>query len=229
MQKISFLIIIVLSIATMKAQQKTFEKKIAFKDQRIDLRADLASQFSISNWERDEVMVKITYEINGGALNDAVDIDFREQAHRLKLKLNVDEKVFRNADVADCENEDSMTWGSRDGPRICADIYIEVFMPKGTDLVIETIVADVLVSGDYKELDIKTVTGDIDLTWKESHGADVEVKTVNGSIYTDFDFMDKKDKGLPIISSHHLETAYKGGGRFIKLETVTSDIFLRKG
>ncbi len=229
MQKISFLILLMLSVVAIQAQQETFEKSIPFKDQRIDLRADFASGFSISNWEKNEVMIKVTYEVNSGALNKAVDIDFREQSHRLKLKLNVDESVFRDAEVEDCQKEDAMTWGNRHGPRICADIHVEVFMPKGTDLVIETVVADVLVSGQYKALDIKTVTGEIDLTWKENYGADIELKTVNGSIYTDFDFKDKSDKGLPIISSHHLESVYKGGGSFMKLETVTSDIFFRKG
>lgn len=211
------------------AQQEVFEKSVDFTDQRIDLRADFANQIAVSNWDKKEVMVKITYEINGGELNEAVKIDLREQDHRIKLRLEVDEKIMRNKDVSDCDKKDAMSWGSRNGPRICVDIFVEVFMPKGTDLVLESVISDVLINGEFKELDIKTVTGDIDLTWVESHGADMELKTVNGSIYTDFDFKNTKDKGLPIISSHHLETVYKGGGRFMKLETVTSDIFLRKG
>ncbi|MFT6872030.1 MAG: hypothetical protein ACJAVN_001035 [Roseivirga sp.] len=211
------------------AQQEVFEKSLAFTGQRIDLRADFASQIAISNWDKKEVMVKITYEINGGELNKAVKIDLLEEDHHIKLKLEVDERIMRSSDVSDCDKKDAMSWGNRNGPRICIDIFVEVFMPKGTDLILESVISDVLVNGEFKELDIKTVTGDIDLTWAESHAADMELKTVNGSIYTNFDFSKSKDKGLPIISSHDMKTVYKGGGRFLKLETVTSDIFLRKG
>ncbi|MBO3697972.1 hypothetical protein [Roseivirga sp. E12] len=229
MKKLSLIIMFVLFAQAVFAQQEVFEKSIKYKDQRIDLRADFASQVAVSNWDKNEVMIKITYEINGGELNEAVDIDLREQDHRIKLKLEIDEKMMRNSNVRDCDKEDAMTWGSRNGPRVCAEVFVEVFMPKGTDLVMETVIADVLVSGEFKDLDIKTVTGDIDLTWPEKHGADIQLKTVNGSIYTNFDFKRTKDKGLPIISSHDLETIYKDGGRYMKLETVTSDIYLRKG
>ncbi len=229
MKKLSFMIMSVLMAHMTFAQQEVFERSIDFNDQRIDLQADFASQVSISNWDKNEVKVKITYELNGGELNEAVEIDLREQQHRIRLKLDVDERMMRNADVRDCEKEDAMTWGSRNGPRVCADIFVEVFLPKGTDLVMESVIADILVNGEFKDLDIKTVTGDIDLTWPEKHGADIQVKTVNGSIYTNFDFKSIRDKGLPIISSHDMKTIYKGGGRYMKLETVTSDIYLRKG
>ncbi|OEK00365.1 hypothetical protein BFP97_02035 [Roseivirga sp. 4D4] len=229
MEKLSFIIVSMLITHMTFAQQEVFEKSIDFKDQRIDLQADFASQVSISNWDKREVKVKITYELNGGELNEAVEIDLREQEHRIRLKLDIDERMMRNADVRDCEKEDAMTWGSRNGPRVCADIFVEVFLPKGTDLVMESVIADILVNGEFKDLDIKTVTGDIDLTWPEKHGADIQLKTVNGSIYTNFDFKATRDKGLPIISSHDLETIYKDGGRYMKLETVTSDIYLRKG
>lgn len=229
MKKLSLFVTCMFCALAGHAQQEVFERSVAFKEQRIDLRADFASRIAISNWDKKEVMIKVTYELNGGQLNEAVDIDLREQSHRIKLKLDVDEKMMRSADVEDCDKEDAMTWGSRNGVRVCSDIFIEVFIPKGTELVLETVIADVLISGEYEELDLKTVTGDIDLTWPEDHGADMQMKTVNGSIYTNFEFMDTKEKGLPIISSHNMETVYKGGGRYMKLETVTSNIFLRKG
>lgn len=229
MKKLSLFITCMVFVFTSHAQQGVFEKSIDYKDQRIDLDADFASQIAISNWDKNEVMIKVTYEINGGELNEAVEIDFRDQEHRIKLKLDINERMMRNSTTSDCDKEGAMTWGSRNGPKICSDISIEVFLPKGTELFLESVVADVLISGEYKELDLKTVTGDIDLTWSVDHGADLEMKTVNGSIYTDFDLSNKKDKGLPIISSHDMKTVYKDGGRFLKIETVTSDIFFRKG
>jgi len=87
----------------------------------------------------------------------------------------------------------------------------------------------VTMDGIFKELDIKSVTGDIDVTWPERQGTELELKTVTGNIFTDFDFNGKKKKGLPIISSHKFATIYKGGEGYLKLESVTSNIYLRKG
>lgn len=211
------------------SQAEVFEKSVALNGKRISIDADMASTINVSTWNKDQVQVKVTYELNDGDLNDAVTVDLEEQSNRVKLKLVVDDKAIRNANVSDCERENATYWGSRRGTRVCAVISIEVFLPEHTELDIETVLADVLMKGEFEELDIKTVTGDIDVTWPEKQGTEIALKTVTGNIFTDFDLSSIKDKGLPIISSHKIATTYKGGEGYLKLESVTSDIYLRKG
>lgn len=224
-------ILCLLSLLTISAfgQEEVFEKTIALKDQRVDIHADLANLITISNWDRSEVKVKVTYELNGGALNKAVELDLSEQKHRILLKMDINERLFRNTNVSDCDDKEAMWWGGRDDSRVCSNIMIEVFMPARKDLEVETVISDVFIEGRYNDLDVKTVTGDIDLTWPEQDGAEMELKTVNGIIHTNFNFSNSKKKGLPQISGHEVETIYKNGERYLRLETVTSDIYLRKG
>ena len=211
------------------SQAETFEKSVALNGKRISIDADMASTINVSTWSKKQVQVKVTYELNDGDLNDAVTVDLDDQSNRIRLKVDVDEKVIRNASVSDCDREDATYWGSRRGTKVCAVISIEVFVPEQMELDIETVLADVLMKGEFEELDIKTVTGDIDVTWPEKQGTEIELKTVTGNIFTDFNLSSKRDKGLPIISSHKIATTYKSGEGYLKLESVTSNIYLRKG
>ena len=211
------------------AQQEVFEKTVSLQNQRIDIQADLANLITVSNWNKSEVKVKVTYELNGGTLNEAVELELSEQKHRILLKMDINERLFRNANISDCDDKEAMWWGGKGNSRVCSNIMIEVFIPARKNLEVETVISDVLVEGKYNDLEIKTVTGDIDLTWPESDGAEIELKTVNGVIHTNFNFTSNKKKGLPQISGHEMETVYGSGERYLRLETVTSDIYLRKG
>ncbi|MFY0593084.1 hypothetical protein [Roseivirga sp.] len=211
------------------SQTEIYEKSVALEGRRISIDADMASTINVSTWNKKQVQVKVTYEVNEGDLNEAVEVVLDEQNSRLRLKVDVDEKLIRNAQVSDCERENATYWGSRNGRKVCAIISIEVFVPEKTELDIETVLADVMMEGAFEELDIKTVTGDIDVTWPEQQGTEIDLKTATGSIFTDFQFNRKMDKGLPAISSRKIATTYKGGEGYLKLESVTSDIYLRKG
>ncbi len=212
-----------------QSQEKVFEKTVKYSGQRIAVQADLANQIQVTNWDKKEVKVKVSYEINGGDLNDILDIDFREQSSRTFLKLDVDEKKVRSKNwLGDCDEENTIQLGNRHRSGICSKILVEVFLPNGTDLDIEAIIADVVVEGKFEELHVKTVTGDVDITWPESDGAEIEIKTVNGAIYTNFP-LDLENKGLPVISTHNIETVYKDKNKYLSLKTVTSNIYLRKG
>lgn len=214
------------------SQAEVFEKSVALNGRRISIDADMASTINVSTWNKKQVQVKVTYELDDGDMNDMVTVELDEQSNRIRLKLDVDEeKILRKARESDCDRGDANYWGSRNGRKACvyAVISIEVFLPEHTELDIETVLADVLMKGKFEELDIKTVTGNIDVTWPEKQGTEIALKTVTGNIFTDFDLSGMKDKGLPIISSHKIKTTYKGGEGYLKLESVTSDIYLRKG
>ena len=228
MKNVITLLLMVISIQCF-SQAEVFEKSVALDGRRISIDADMATTINVFTWNKKQVQVKVTYELNDGELNDAVNIELDEQSNRIRLKLDVDKKVIRNANISDCDRENASYWGSRNGRRVCANISIEVFLPENTELDIETVLADVLMKGEFEELDIKTVTGDIDVTWPEQQGTEIELKTVTGNIFTDFDFRNKRDRGLPVISSHEIITTYKGGEGYLKLESVTSNIYLRKG
>lgn len=224
------ILLLVLISGSAYSQSEVYEKTVPLSGKRVVIDAELVDQIKVSNWDQNEVGVKITYAVNDGELNDAVEISLDESSGRIRLEVELDERKIESSEYEGCDDKHSMNWG-KNGRRnsVCLDILVEVKLPQNADLDVESVIGDLLIDGSYKELHAKTVTGDINLTWPENEGADVEIKTVNGAIYTNHDFESKnKHEGLPLISAHEVQASLGKGGKYITLETVTSDIYFKK-
>ncbi|HWK04242.1 MAG TPA: DUF4097 family beta strand repeat-containing protein [Puia sp.] len=78
-----------------------------------------------------------------------------------------------------------------------------------------------------KPISIATISGEIDVTIPAKTPVDLEMKTMSGSIYSDFDFP-SDDKQMKRIGGSIMNTRLNGGGVDLKLTTITGAIFLRK-
>lgn len=88
-----------------------------------------------------------------------------------------------------------------------------------------------LVNINYnKPISINSVSGLIDLSLPASVKADLELQTISGEIYTDFDIKleKKKDNLTRIGGNSSIKAKLKGGGLKIDLQTVSGNIYLRK-
>ncbi|MCG8307272.1 MAG: DUF4097 domain-containing protein [Cytophagales bacterium] len=82
---------------------------------------------------------------------------------------------------------------------------------------------------------ILSVNGYVDVTLPEETAADLQLHTVNGEAYTDWDIDIDKDAsaalqmgGAPNMNMFNLEGTINGGGIPISIQSVNGDIFLRK-
>ena len=85
-----------------------------------------------------------------------------------------------------------------------------------------------------KPISIVTINGYVDLTLPPSLKADVQLHTMNGEAYTDFEVEEESsmipDNSLPNMQMFHLEGNINGGGPTkVNIQTINGDIFLRKG
>ena len=229
MKKICFFLVLTLISTLTFAQEKVSEKSFPYTGQELDLDMEFGDEAVIKAWDKDEIFVKVTYEINDGQLNEALKLDIDDYKDRLSIDLDLDERLLRKSKYDGCDRGGRRnTYYNGDGYGMCSEISIEVFLPKKSDLYINTVVADVDVEGMEGDIEIETVTGHIDVTWAKDSGADINMKTVTGAVYTNLDLERRRDHGLKLISSHDIRATYKSGGKEIMLETVTSDIYLRK-
>lgn len=99
-------------------------------------------------------------------------------------------------------------------------------------LVLSSISGDisVVLSGlnRDKPTSIASVSGTIDITMPAQTPVDVEMGTVTGNFYTDFDLTDSKDK-MRRIGGNDIKSSLNGGGADLKLNNVSGNIYLRKG
>jgi lia operon protein LiaG len=99
-------------------------------------------------------------------------------------------------------------------------------------LVISTISGGVNVAfselSKDRSISIATVSGSLDVTLPAKAAFNLEMGTVSGSMYSDFDLQSNKDD-MRRVGGGDLRAQVNGGGVDVKLTTVSGSIYLRKG
>ena len=91
----------------------------------------------------------------------------------------------------------------------------------GVDVVFSEISKD-------KSISIASVSGEVDVTIPAKAGVDVNMSTVSGNMYSDFDFApDSKD--MRRVGGSSIHSPLNGGGTDLRLSNVSGNIYLRKG
>ncbi len=102
----------------------------------------------------------------------------------------------------------------------------------GGSIVVSTISGDVEITmaeiSKEKPISLATISGEIDITIPARAGVTLEMKTVTGTIYSDFDFP-SDEKNMRRIAGSTIKTQLNGGGADLKITNVSGNIYLRKG
>ena len=79
-----------------------------------------------------------------------------------------------------------------------------------------------------KPISIASVSGEIDITLPAKAPVDLEMKTVSGNMYSDFDLTaDHKD--MQRVGGNTVRTKLNGGGTDLRITNVSGNIYVRKG
>ncbi len=99
-------------------------------------------------------------------------------------------------------------------------------------LVLSTISGDINVTfgsiSSDKPFSVNSISGDIDITLPVKTAADMQLQTINGGLYSDFDYAETQ-KNLKKIGGNQLNFALNGGGFKFSISNVSGNIYLRKG
>ena len=99
-------------------------------------------------------------------------------------------------------------------------------------LVLSTISGNITIGysniNTMKATSINSVSGDIDITMPLKVAVNLELSTINGGFYSDFDFTDSS-KDLKRVGGNELKLALNGGGIKYSINAITGNIYLRKG
>jgi lia operon protein LiaG len=98
-------------------------------------------------------------------------------------------------------------------------------------LVLSTISGDINVSVNQvtkdKPVSFASISGDIDVTLPANIGVDIQMETISGGIYSDFDFP-SDEKKLKKIGGNSVKSQLNGGGAELKITNISGNIYLRK-
>lgn len=99
-------------------------------------------------------------------------------------------------------------------------------------LVLSTISGDIDITyssiNSAKSSSVNSISGEIDITLPVKTATDLELRTVSGAIYSDFDFSESQ-KNLKKVGGNETNYSLNGGGFKFNIGTVSGNIYLRKG
>jgi hypothetical protein len=209
MKIVTMLVVVWLCFAPVQAQQ-IIEKHIDFSGKEsLSLKIQIADSITVQTWNKNEVYIKAFVNINNNKDNEAYETSFDETGSSVNINASFRDKYFK--DRNNCCNE--------------TDIFWQIYMPEKTRFSVETINANVTITGQTREMKVKSISGYIDLSVPSGKQADLDFSTISGSMYSNHEFaLNKQHSGIPLKIAEKLNN----GGIPIKLETISGDIFFRK-
>lgn len=243
MKRILFFIGLLLSFSNLSAQKIVTETSSSKNIDDVLVHVKFAQNIVVKNWDKNEISVQATVDIDNNKHNDyfsfktksidgyyTITSDYGEyfKKYRNYYRKNIDDDKKKESDEdCDCNCNGQHT----------VDYVIHV--PKGIKLKVKSISGSLeadsyvgilqtdLISGNItikkhsKDMYLKTISGDIDIYVAD---AKLEAKTLTGGVYSDLDIDFGKRKGY----GSKIVTTVNNGTAFLKLNTISGDIFLRK-
>jgi hypothetical protein len=209
MRTSAVLIVVWLCFTSAEAQVIT-EKHIDFSGKEsVDMNIQIADSINLHTWNKNEVFVTASANINDNKDNDGYVISFEEIGNSVVINGKFKDQYFKGRD--NCCNK--------------TDIYWEVFIPEKTAFNIETINGNITIDGVTDEIFAKSISGFIDLAAPTDRQADIRFSTITGTIYSNHKLVtESRHSGIPSVIRENLNN----GGSPVTLETISGDIFFRK-
>lgn len=237
MTKQLYTLLILLTLTTSGECQKVVEKIIKVKDSdHISLDFKFADNITVSTWDRNEIQVKATININENRDNDAFKLDVKKEHSEITIESHIEDmENLHNTSFKQYEKENEVTGGNNiilENNSICQNIKMnllfEVMLPRKIALDINTISGNINITGLHARMDINTISGYIDLSLPSKHKADLVMKTISGEMYSNFDLQQEYKRGYSHYVNRKYEASLNGGGQDLFLKTISGNIYLRK-
>ena len=213
---------LILSIASLltaslvAAQTRVTERVSISGQDRLELDFAFADDITIRTWDKDEVLVEVDVTINDGEDDDIFALEKETTGDKVKIEMDNDmwEKAGRSGD--------NCTWRS--------ELIFTVYLPRSMTLHAKTISGNFILEPYGKPATLKTISGDIDVTVAGSNGLDFRAKTISGEMYSDLEISYPEGKeGLNQIVGMNVKGRINNGGTSMEFETISGNIYLRKG
>jgi hypothetical protein len=206
-----FAILMLGMFATQLHAQKIIEKQVPLQpgaDVKLDLQ--ITDSINIEVWDKNEVYVKGSIDIDSGKNNDDYHVTFDGTGDK---RFEVTAKL---------EHPQHCNCSCR------ADITFTVYVPKGVNLDVSTINGNITIKGGLGQVKAKSISGFVDMAVSPEKKASLEMSTISGNVYSNLDF--PLDNNQPKQVGGHINTNLNGGGDIsIVLESISGDIYCRKG
>jgi len=195
--------------------QKIIEKHMDFSNKDlISLNIQIADSIRILTWNKNEVYVKTSIDINDNKDNDIYQMTFDDAGSTVAVLAKIkDEEGSRRRNY----NNNCCCYESH--------IYCDVYIPENANISVESINGNITITGRTAAIRAKSISGFIDLSVDPARKADLRLNTITGTVYTDLAVNANRSSRSVVKKMSDL---VNGGEKPISLEAISGDIFLRK-
>ncbi|WP_035566541.1 hypothetical protein [Hymenobacter sp. IS2118] len=221
-------------IAAASSVQAVFAQKIVEKSadiaagQRVFLNLKQGGNIRIRAGAGRKMLVKATVSVNQNRLNDALKFDLATSAAEVKLTADFDKEMLRDARPGDCPDAPA---GGRNvwfGQEVCTEISYDITLPADVALRVYSYSANVDIAGLSGAMEVKSLSGFVDVTWPDNQGAELALKTITGEVYTDQDIAFSTEPRKNPIVGYLVKGTLRGSGPLVRLESISNDVYFRK-
>jgi len=199
--------------------QETFEKEVNLKNnQAVHLDFKFADEINIKTWDKQKLYIKVVVEHN-----------FKEKLEFQLLEHNENSEVEIEEKIKNLEKRKNINIGSNHDGRDCINLKInyEVYLPANAELSINSISGNMDIKNMKNTLTLETISGFVDVNLDAKGKYDLKCSTISGSIYTDLK-LDRNSHPKQDIVGSKLNTSLNGGGKSIKLKSISGNLFIRE-
>lgn len=215
------------------AQNRIVERSFAInQDDAVRLDLQFGETITVKSWDQNKVAFRAVIEINGGRLNDALQLDFDQSSGRVEIASDYNKEKLKEGRREDCpDNYSRYSWSDDDdgGHVVCSRIRYEISVPRQVDLEVESISGDIELVGLAGPIRAKSISGFVDLSWPSGNAVKIDLKTISGEAFSDLEDLqfDNKKEHIPLVG-YTLKGRIGTGGPRVSLESVSGNIYLRK-
>ena len=185
----------------------------------LDLEFTFADDIVFKTWDKNEVLVEVDVNINDGEYNDIFSLQTTTSSGTIRIAMDKD--MWKKIEK-DQKGNWNNCWSS--------EINYTVYAPKNMTLKANTISGNYLLTYTGSPAQLKTISGEIDITVPDKSGLDFKAKTITGEVYTDIDIQfPNGTNGLKQVVGQNVQGRIGNGGKESSLETISGNIYLRKG
>ena len=238
----TLIILAVSCVFGLTAAQTAINKSFSTdKNQKLLLKFDYPQLIKISTWDKSDVQILGTVNINENESNNAFQIkeskernslviegkiaEIKNIPHRIKVEKDNQKLIFKTDEEYQkyCK-ENNVTFNSiTDG--VDVDIQLEIKVPKYLMTQIESQYGLVEVKDFGGTINVKAIYGGIDATVLDKNIGKLSAETHFGQIYSN---LDTKFTGKDSDDFRTLVTTTFGNGPQYNLESKYGNIYLRK-
>jgi hypothetical protein len=230
--KNSLLIVLVLAAVIPVRAQKVIEKHFDLSANGfVSMNFQISDSIRIVTWKKNEVYVKSTINVNDNKNND----DYKETFSGSATSVDITGKLVTRCNTYHTRKirvDSGRLSGDSDCCCNCGCetvIYHEIYIPENTDFSVETINGNIIIVGNTAQIRAHTISGYIDLTMSPEKAVALRMRTISGTMYSNFDLGEIDHRGRR-PGGGTVDTQLNGsGGKAVELETISGDIFFRKG